>query len=428
MHRTPVVFLLAALLPACDRAAEPPDAAPPGLGATAFVNAAVWDGTGDEMMEGAVLVVRGGRVESLGRTPPPEGAEIVDLEGRYVIPGLINAHGHVSGRWAPDEVQGEAARVIGDLELLARYGVTTVNSLGGEPPAAAAVAHGRDDPGLDYARVYVAGPVVADTDPAAARARAEANIEAGVDWLKLRVDDNLGRGEKMPWDAVEAVIDAGRAAGVPVATHVFYMDDAARLLNMGTGLIAHSVRDRAVTNDFTARLKSSGVCYVPTLTRELSTFVYAERPDFFDDPFFLLHADRDEMARVSDPAFMEEMAASEIAAGYRKAWVQAMENLRELADAGVPIAMGTDSGPPGRFPGYFEHLELEFMAMAGMRPVDVLRSATSVAADCLGLAEAGRLEPGRWADFVVLAQNPLPDVVATRTLEAAYVAGNPVGR
>jgi len=126
---------------------------------------------------------------------------------------------------------------------------------------------------------------------------------------------------------------------------------------------------------------------------------------------------------VSAPAFMDEMAGSEAAAAYRRAWAQAMENLRELADAGARIAMGTDSGPPARFPGYFEHLELQMMVMAGMSPEQALLSATSVAADCLHRDDIGALQPGRWADFLVLDADPLTDISATKQLRAVYMAG-----
>jgi imidazolonepropionase-like amidohydrolase len=88
--------------------------------------------------------------------------------------------------------------------------------------------------------------------------------------------------------------------------------------------------------------------------------------------------------------------------------------------------MGTDSGPAGRFPGYFEHLELALMTEAGLAPEQVLRSATGLAAACLGLDDVGTLEPGRWADFVVLDADPLADLTATKTLSAVYVRGNPV--
>ena len=404
---------------------EPAVANEPGL--IAFTNATFWDGTGNESI-GGVLVVRNGRIESLNSSPVPATATIIDLGGGYVMPGLINTHGHVSGRWADKAITDPASRVVGDLELLARYGVTTVNSLGGEPAEATAIRDAQDSADLRHARLYVAGPVIAETDPEAAAAMAEANIELGVDWLKLRVDDNMGRGEKMPWAAVQAVLDVANDAGMPVATHMFYREDASRLLEMGTSLLAHSVRDEAIDEVFIESLATEGVCYVPTLTREMSTFVYAERPKFFDDPFFLEFADRDEMARVSDPAFMISMADDEYTPRYREAWVQAMENLRTLSDASVPIGFGTDSGPGGRFPGYFEHMELEMMVMAGLSAEQALMSATLDAADCLGLDDVGTLEAGKWADFLVLESDPVVDIAATKTLRTVYIAGNEVTR
>jgi imidazolonepropionase-like amidohydrolase len=258
------------------------------------------------------------------------------------------------------------------------------------------------------------------------RADAQRNADLGVDFLKLRVDDNLGASSKMPWDAVAAVMDVGREHDIPVATHLFYLEDAKRLLELGSGMIAHSVRDTAVDQEFIASLREHDVCYVPTLVREVSTFVYAERPDWFDDPFFLSHADMAEVERVSDAGFMQRMASSGSAAAYRVALEQAQRNLKVLQDAGVRIAMGTDAGPAGRFPGFFEHEELQLMVDAGLTPEQTLRAATGVAAGCIGLDDVGTLEPGNWADFIVLRQNPLQDIQATRTLERVYVAGQQV--
>jgi imidazolonepropionase-like amidohydrolase len=183
-----------------------------------------------------------------------------------------------------------------------------------------------------------------------------------------------------------------------------------------------------VSDDFVQALLDSGVCYVPTLVREVSTFVYAERPDWFDDTFFIEGAKQSEVERVSQPTYMAEMAASPMAAGYRQALVQAQENLRILLGSGVPIAFGTDSGVAGRFPGYFEHLEFGLMSEAGLTSREILMSATSVAASCLGLDEVGTLESGKWADFVVLDENPVEDIAAMRSIDAVYIAGNTVPR
>ena len=399
----------------------------PGSGAVAYSGAAIWDGTGVPAHLGKSLLVRDGRIEGIV-AELPEGVKTVDLAGRYIVPGFINAHGHVSGLWADDSAQDAASRVRGDLDLYARYGVTTVLSLGGAPAEALTIRDAQNSANLSHARVLVAGEVVTGNTPAEASSIALGNLANGVSWLKLRVDDNLGASTKMPWSAIHVAMNAAKASDVPVATHIFYMDDAQRLLEMGTSLIAHSVRDREVTDEFVQAMLDSGVCYVPTLVREVSTFVYSERPDWFDDPFFLEAANRREMARVSRPEFQARVAESPAAAGYRRALVQAQDNLRILIGSGVAIAFGTDSGPAGRFPGYFEHMEFDLMTEAGLTPGEILASATSVAADCLGLDDVGTLEAGKWADFVVLREDPIADIEATRSIEAVYVAGNAVTR
>ena len=112
---------------------------------------------------------------------------------------------------------------------------------------------------------------------------------------------------------------------------------------------------------------------------------------------------------------------------YRDHLPVAMRNLKKVEDAGVPVVMGTDTGPPYRFQGYFEHLELEQMTKAGLTPMQALVSATSTAARCLHAQDQlGTLEPGKWADFLVLRANPLDDIRNTRKLESVWIAGNSV--
>jgi len=390
----------------------------------AFRGAAIWDGTGSATRFNENLIVRDGRIEGYSDSIP-DGATIVDLGGRWVVPGFVNAHGHVADRWGNDD-DDTAARVTSALELYARYGVTSILSLGGAPPESFSLRELNDDASLAHARFKVAGAVVADTTPEAAAATTQENIDAGVDWIKIRVDDNLGAAEKMPWPAVQAVFDTANKAGLPIATHIFYEQDAQRLLTMGTDLIAHSVRDQPASDEFLAAMLEAEVCYVPTLVREVSTFVYAERPDFFDDPFFIQYAKASEIERVSDPEFMQRVADSPAAAGYQAALDVAKNNLRRMLLSGIPVAYGTDSGPAGRFPGYFEHMEFDLMADAGMTPREILLSATSVAADCVNFDDVGTLENGKWADFVVLTDNPLQDLAALHGIEAVYVAGNEV--
>jgi imidazolonepropionase-like amidohydrolase len=101
--------------------------------------------------------------------------------------------------------------------------------------------------------------------------------------------------------------------------------------------------------------------------------------------------------------------------------------MKKVHDAGVPVAMGTDTGPPYRFQGYFEHLELEYMTRAGMTPMQALVSATGTAARCLKMDDRlGTLAAGKWGDFLVLSANPLDDIKNTRKIDSVWIAGNRV--
>jgi imidazolonepropionase-like amidohydrolase len=161
------------------------------------------------------------------------------------------------------------------------------------------------------------------------------------------------------------------------------------------------------------------------LTRELAVFTYSETPSFFTDPFFLKEADPAEMAKMKDPKRQDAMRNDRAALWYKEHMPIAMRNLKKVSDAGIVIAAGTDSGGgPGRFQGYFEHLELEYETKAGLTPMQALVSATSGAAKALNIGkQVGTLEKGKLADFVVLSANPLDDIRNTRTIESVWIGG-----
>jgi imidazolonepropionase-like amidohydrolase len=398
----------------------------------AFVGARVIDGTGKPPIEDAVILVEAGRVKAVGpraRVAVPAGAERIDLAGKTVIPGLVNAHGHVGEtvglRAAPELNTPE--NVARHLGLYARYGVTTVYSLGGDQEAGFRQRDAQESPGLDRARLFVAGPVITAATPEEARRKVDELAPRKPDIVKIRVDDNLGTAAKMPPAVYQAVIEQAHKHGLRVAAHIYYLEDAKGVLKAGGDFIAHSVRDREVDDELIRLLKARDVCLCPTLMREVSTFVYESEPDFFADPFFLREADPALLAELRDPKRQQGVRASSSAQVYKKALETASRNLKRLSEAGVRIAMGTDTGPPARFQGYFEHLELELMAKAGLTPQQVLVSAGGDAARCLGLAgRVGTIEPGAWADLAVLGRDPLADIRHTRTLESVWIAGNKV--
>jgi imidazolonepropionase-like amidohydrolase len=201
--------------------------------------------------------------------------------------------------------------------------------------------------------------------------------------------------------------------------------DAKAVLRAGADYIAHSVRDEDVDQEAIGLLKQNKAFYSPTLMRELSTYIYAEKPAFLKDPFLLKDGNQAEMAKAQEPAFQETMRNDKSGMWYKEHLPVAMRNLKKLEDAGVPVAMGTDTGPAYRFQGYFEHMELEYMTKSGLTPMQALVAATSTAARCLKAADQiGSLEAGKWADFAVLGANPLDDIRNTQKLESVWIAGN----
>ena len=424
--RTSVAVGVVLFLGGC---AAPPDPVEPTPGLTAFTGARIVVGNEGAVIENGTLVVRNGRIDSVGAsasTETPADATVVDVSGKTIIPGLINAHGHVNnvrGLEADPSFYTED-HVESQLGLYARYGVTTVFSLGGDGPAGMAVRD-RQGADLNHARLYVGGRIVTGPTPADAAEQVNFVADSGADIVKIRVDDNLGNGEKMSTETYTAVIDTAHERGMRVAAHLYYLEDAKGLLDADVDLVAHSIRDLEVSDEVIAMMIDQGVCLCPTLMREVSTYVYEDRPDWFDDPFFLKDADPAVIEALEAPEYQERIRSRPSSAVYKEALKMAQRNLKMMSDGGVMVAMGTDTGPAARFQGYFEHGELDLMVEAGLTPLQTIVSATGDAARCMQVdSEIGTLETGKWADFVVLGANPLDDISNSRTIESVWIAGN----
>ena len=154
--------------------------------------------------------------------------------------------------------------------------------------------------------------------------------------------------------------------------------------------------------------------------REVSTFVYESTPAFFSDPLFLKYADAaDGRRRSRSRRARRRCATAQRAALQGRARGRRAGTSRSSSDAGVTIAMGTDTGPPARFQGYFELMELELMVKAGPDAAAGAAAATRDAARCMKLdSELGTLEAGKWADFVVLDADPLADIANIKKIDS----------
>jgi imidazolonepropionase-like amidohydrolase len=245
----------------------------------------------------------------------------------------------------------------------------------------------------------------------------------GVDVVKMWVDDNRGQLPKLTPEIWRAAIRQAHRHGLKVFAHLWDMEDARGLARDGLDVIAHSIRDREVDNELLALLKKNNVTAVGTISRERSLFAYAAGPEWLNDPFFTKGVTPEVLREVTDGAFQKRQAADPNLGAHRKAFEIDVRNLKRLSDAGIRIAFGTDSGQPARFPGFFEHWEMELMVEAGLTPMQVIRSFSQNAADALGAKSLGTIEPGKSADFVVLDRDPIADIRNTRTIHAVYLGG-----
>jgi imidazolonepropionase-like amidohydrolase len=398
---------------------------------TAFVGGRIIDGTGSVIERGTV-VVRDGRIVQVGpqgSVTVPAGAARVDLAGKTLLPGLINAHGHVAAtsglRSAPEFYTRE--NLIRQLKTYAQYGVTTVYSLGDDQAAGFVLRdETRGAAAVDHARLFVAGAVINGSTADEARAMTDTVADGKPDILKIRVDDNLGTSRKMPEPAWRAAIRRAHERNLRMAVHIFYLADAMATVEAGADFVGHSVRDVPVDAAFANALKRRDACYSPTLTRELSTFIYESTPPWVSDPFFTRGVSDDIVKQLSDPNRQAQTRASpayKLGQQYKVGLEVAKKNLKALVDQGVRIAMGTDTGPPARFQGFFEHLEMEMMVEAGMTPMQVLVSATGDAARCHQNSDLGVVAAGKVADLLVVAANPAENIRNLRTIEQVWIGG-----
>ncbi|HYO81213.1 MAG TPA: amidohydrolase family protein [Bryobacteraceae bacterium] len=399
---------------------------------SAFIGARILDGTSKAPIEDGVIVVRDGRVEAVGSRKAiriPEEARIIDLKGKTITPGFHSTHVHISdvnGVSPPAYTKENTER---QLRVYARYGITTLWSLGGEQRPAFEARREQEKQHVDRSRLYLSGEIITGETVEAARETVARVAATKPDILKIRVDDQLGTTKKMPPAVYKAVIEEAHRRGLRVSAHIFYLEDAKELLRSGVDMIAHSVRDREIDDEFISLMKARNIPYCPTLTREVSTFVYGSTPAFFNDPFFLREADRQVVEQLKEPARQQALRESHSSQAYKKALEVARRNLAKAAQAGVLIVMGTDSGASAnRFQGYFEHMEMEMMAEAGLAPQQILRSATQDAARAMKLDNAGVIAKGAWADFNVFDRDPSSDIRLTKTLQSVWISGREVSR
>jgi len=407
------------------------------------------DGSGGPPRENSALVIEGDHIKAIGTAGKmryPKGARVVDVRGRTIIPALINSHGHLgvvlNTAQSPNAYTRE--NVQNAVVQYEQYGVTSVLVLGLNRDLVYELRDEQKKGTFPGATIFTAGrgigvPGAAPPVPAApdqvyrpttveeARAQVREMASHHVDMIKIWVDDVYGRFSKMQPEVYAAVIDEAHKQGVKVAAHVFYLADAKALVADGIDVLAHSVRDQKVDGELIQAMKARGVFYIPTLTVDESFYVFAEQPELMANPFFTQAVSPDLLKMFQSPEYRAKCEGDANLAKNKAAHATAMQNLKILQDAGVRVAFGTDSGAfPARIPGWAEHRELEMMVGSGLTPMEAIVAATRISAALIHADDRGTLEPGKRADLIVLAANPLDDIHNTRQMVAIWHAGREV--
>ncbi len=387
---------------------------------TAIVNVRIFDGV-RVIPKGAVMF-QGRTITYIGAKPTiPPGAKMIDGSGSTLLPGLIDSHTH-------------ATRTALTRALV--FGVTTELDMFSRPNTAAQLRTEQKETGASQrADVYSAGFVATApkghgteygfeiptlTRPDEADLWVEERVKEGSDYIKIIIED--GKLYGVPFQTLDNAIVAAVATAAHgrkklAVAHISTEQAASDALNSGVDGLVHIFSDRPVESTFISLAKKKKAFVTPTLTVVESLSGMASGKDLADDPFISPYLTTPEgqtlRGTVSHPG------------GLLK---NALDAVRSLNKAGVPILAGTDAPNPGTAHGASIHRELELLVSGGLTNAQALAAATSIPASIFGLNDRGRIAAGLRADLILVKGDPTTDIKATRRIVQVWKIGQEISR
>src|SRR5579859_2556986 len=395
----------------------------------------------------ADILLRGDRIAVIApHLDAPPGAKTIDVSRRYVLPGFIDMHAHVT--YLHDGDFGKGFDLAVSREILAellRYGVTTVRNPAAPPEKAVALREAIDGPAIVTAGLPLNGGRF--STPEAVETEVERECALGVDYIKIYARSTP--------DLTKTAIDAAHRCGIKTIGHLQATDwpTAARL---GIDFLTHAVSwsasalPPAKRAAYEAEIKQRGAMKARITWLESLDVDGPEMTEIVDslvehhisvDPTLVAYETKfvpsakyrsEENLALAPQALREDWRdggptgdwSDEDFSRMNKAWPKMLAIVRRHYEAGVLLTTGSDLPNIYVVPGVSLHQEMELLAEAGIPPTDVLAMATRNGAEALGKAdEIGTIETGKVADLVVLERDPLDDIRNTRSIDYVFHRG-----
>ena len=424
----------------------------PGSGSELIIeNVTLIDGTGAEPQNGVDIRIADGRIDEVGPDlTVSAGAETIDGSGKYVIPGLIDAHVHMDAPIVFQLTPEEKAQVIENNPRAFLYnGVTTVLNVSSKVDWIFEQRQAEREGRLLSPRLYVMGrsftPVdgwgsrhggaLADADDAVARA--QDYISRGTDGFKVIIEDGLGASgtyTRMSEEMMMAISKMAHENNVPIYTHAINLDEFHSAVAMSSTAIVHGLEDPIPPGDTILQdMVENNVMFVPTHSLWEAFLRHDEAAADLNDPILRDSVPHFLLDYMQDPDYRAEETRRFLAVADMPVYQWAedkipvfSENILKAHQAGVVVATGTDAGGPVgfNFQGYNLPWEVKLFVQAGMSPMDALIAATRNGAMVIGVEDQlGTVEAGKLADLLILTANPLDDIENIRRIETIVYKG-----
>lgn len=382
---------------------------------------------GEHALERVNVVVRDGRIASIGRGAFPTGLPVIDGAGRTLLPGLIDAHGHVPN--------------AAGLRDAARFGVTTVLDMLTRIDAVRPLVSQRTRMDqTDLADLYTAGSPITSpkglgtqfgipfstlNGPDEARTFVKARVAEGSDYIKILYEPGAPLFTTISRETLAAVVAAAHAEGVMAIAHVSSRIGAWDAVRSGIDGLAHGFSDTLLDDSLAKEMVARRVFVIPTLSILAAFQGKPIGPALAADPRVVPYLTAAQKTGLVSPGPGPQHPMAPYLVRFKID--VASENVRRMKAAGVRMLTGTDAPNLGSF-GVSLHGEMELLTRAGLTPAEAIRAATQAPAQAFGLSDRGQIEAGSRADLVLVDGNPLEDIQLTRAIVRVFKNGYEVSR